>query len=521
MKYLFFIIGLLFSNIAHSQSNSSFNEPNQNKNSLLDFGAVGDGKTNDSSAFLKAISIVSKQSSKKILIPNNYNFNLGNVQIDFKKYDSGITFEFQGGILSNANLIGNNTRIKADRSKIFENINLSGSFISTSDSAYPEWFGCFPNDKKIDLIDALRNLDCVFYDISLGTGNYYTQKGEYMVRGLSGVSMANSRVILETDKSYTYLFSIGKIGGTLKDRNYDYNYIKNVSLHISRKSAGVQLKGNRGVIIGAAHKPFIENIRIKQSEDFQRFKKSDLENFLSNNSKVNDANVGIEFKGDSEVTHLSNVFTLADIGILFSEYTDIVQVSDYMNWCGQYGLANIYIKKNAVKSQNLLFTGTQSWNQGLYGFYSEDSNEWNTHRNNKFENVRIEQLTKEILQNGKVVSTSIRIGKSNLVAHLIFENIILSGASNGISIGETTSGNIYFDKINLVPDITIKRDFAIKTKLLPPSDSYLETPLQISLKNVDLFTDSESYFENSKNPSANRIGTERKNKFTDVVISYE
>ena len=45
-----------------------------NNKSLLDFGAVGNGKTNDSSAFLKAISTVSKQSSKKIIIPNNYFF---------------------------------------------------------------------------------------------------------------------------------------------------------------------------------------------------------------------------------------------------------------------------------------------------------------------------------------------------------------------------------------------------------------------------------------------------------------
>ena len=281
-------------------------------------------------------------------------------------------------------------------------------------------------------------------------------------------------------------------------------------------------KGNRGIIVGAVHKPTIENVKIKQSEDFQKFTKTDLERFLTNINVAKEANVGIEFKGDSEVSHLSNIFTLSDIGIMFSEYTDIVQVSDYMNWCGQYGLANIYVKKEAVKSQNLLFTGSQSWNQGLYGFYSEDSNEWNTLRNNKFENVRIEQLTSEILQSGKLVSTSIRIGKSNLVAHLIFENIILSGASNGIYIGETTSGNIYFDKVNLVPDITVKRDFAIKTKLLSPSNSKLENPLQISLKNVDLYHDAESYFENSTKAPQNRGGeNSQKNVFTDSVISYQ
>lgn len=493
----------------------------EKKPTLLDFGAIGDGKTDDSAAFLKALEAVGKNQNKNLVIPGNFIFNLNNKTIDFGKFTPDILIEFEGGIIKNATLKGFKTRIKASRVKIFDNITLSGTFISVSDFAYPEWFGGFPNDNQIDLVDALRKLDPVFYDISLGIGDYFTEKGEYMVKGLSGISMARSRVIMETDRSNTYIFSLGKIGGQFKDRNYDYNYIKNVSLYVSKKSPSARLKGNRGIIIGAAHKPLVENVKVQQSESFQRFTKTDLQQFLTNQNKVNEANVGIEFRGDSEVSHLSNIFTLADVGILFSQYTDIVYISDYMNWCGQYGLANLYFRKEAVKSQNLLFTGTQSWNQGLYGFYSEDSNEWNTFRNNKFENIRMEQLTKEITENGKVASTSIRIGKSNLIANLIFENVILSGASNGIYIGETTSGNLYFDKVNLVPDITVKRAFAIKSKFLPPSSSNLETPFKLSLKAVDLFNDSDSFFDGAKKDVLNRnTATDKKNVFDNSVISY-
>ncbi len=522
MNNIAIFLFLCLSNLFYGQSpNDVAKSPKSQNLSPVDFGAIGDGVSNDYAPFQKAVEWASKSNNKKLFIPNNYKFNLGNQTIDFTKIPSGIILDFEGGVVMNANLVGLNTKIDAARIKIFENVKLSGTFLSAYDAAYPEWFGGFPNDVQYDLVDALKKLDPVFSDFSLGIGDYFTSKGEYMIKGLRGVSMAGTKVVLLAEKPNTYLFSMGKVGGAFKDRNYDFNYITDLSIVITQKRPGIKLKGIRGVIIGAAHKPRIENVRIKQSEEFQRFTKNDLQLFLSNQNKVNDANVGIEFRGDSEVTHLSNVFTLADVGILFSQYTDIVYVSDYMNWCGVYGLANVYFRKEAVQSQNILFTGTQSWNQGLYGFYSEDSDLWNTFRNNKYENVRIEQLTKEITQNGKVASTSIRIGKSNLIASPIFENVILSGASNGIYLGETTSGNIYFEKINLYPDITIKRDFAIKTKFLKPSTSPYETPLKVYLKQVDLYTDSDSYFENSTSAGAKSADPAQKNRFTDEVFSYK
>ncbi|WP_133121680.1 hypothetical protein [Chryseobacterium sp. PMSZPI] len=489
--------------------------------SLLDYGAVGDGTKDDSQAFIRALESIDKTLTKKLIIPDGYFFNLSNKNFDLTKYSKGIILEFQGGIIMNATLKGNQTKIKAERIKLFDNINLSGSFSSLSDYAYPEWMGIFPNDNTIDLADGIKKLSPVFFDISLGTGDYYTRKGEIPVNGLKGVSMAGTRVIMETDKSNTYLFSLGKIGGTVKERTYNYNYIRDVNLFITTKTNTTKLKGNRGIIVGAVHKPLLENVRIQQSFGYQMFVKSDLYDFLKNENKVQDANVGIDFHGDSEVSKLSNIFTIADIGIMFSQYTDFVNITDFMNWCGPFGLANVYFKKEAVQSQNLLFTGSQSWNQGLYGLYSEDSNLWNSFRNNKFENLRIEQLTADITQNGKVVSTSIRIGKSNLIANLMFENIILSGASNGIYIGETTSGNLYFDNVVLYPDTAIKREFAIKSKFLKPSTSPYETPFKIHLKNVDLYNDTESYFENSDLKQSRSSLPSKDNRFTEAVISYQ
>ena len=524
MKFIFslFLCSTLFAN---SPLNDTYVKQNdvlfKKSYSLIDFGAIGDGKADDSAAFIKAIEFISKTPSKTVIIPSNLIFNLNRNSIDFIKFQSGVILKFEGGILINGNLKGFNTKISANRIKIFENINLSGKFNSLSDYAYPEWYGIFPFDNTLDLVDALTKLDPVFFDIMLSSGDYFTNKGEYLVKGLKGTSMASTRIIMETDKSNTYLFRFGKVNGLLKDRTYDYNYIRDMSLYITKKNPKSRLKGNMGLIIGAVHKPFVENVKIVQAENYQRFTKTDLEQFNKSEKKISEANVGIEFRGDSELVHLANIYTLADIGILFSKYTDITYVNEYINDCGSFGIASVYVRKEAIKSQNLLFTGTQSWNQGLYGFYSEDSNEWAVLLNNKFENVRIEQLTKELQLDGKVVSTSIRIGKSNMIANPMFNNIILSGSSNGIYIGETPSGNVYFNNINLYPDITVKRQYAIKAKLLPPSKSEYETPLQIHLKNTDLYRDAESIFENSKSiiNKSNNVDIP-KNKFEDTVISY-
>lgn len=488
------------------------------KNSLLDFGAIGDGKTDDSQAFIKAIKAASESFSKSIYIPDGYLFNLANKNIDFNTYPN-IVLNFEGGLLINGNLKGFYTIINAPRIQIFKNISLAGIFTSANDFAYPEWYGAFPHS-AVDVVDAMQWLNTVFFDISLGQGNYYTQKGEYNAKGLTGLSSSSTRIIYETDKSNTYLIALGKINGLFNDRTYDYRYVKNINLMIVSKNK-IRLKGNTGIIIGAVHKPNIENVIVHQFNDYQKLSKNELLEFTKDEKKITNANVGIDFRGDSEVSILNNVFTLSDVGILFSQYTDFVNVNNYMSWCGNYGLSNIYFKKEAVKSQNLLFEGSQSWNQGLYGFYSEDSNEWNTFRNNKFENVRIEQLTSEILNDGKVVSTSIRIGKSSLIANLMFDNIILSGASNGIYIGETPSGNVFFDKITANPDITVKKEFGLKVKLVKPSTSWLETPFQIHLKNIDLDLNVQSTIESGNFIYNKNDNLRNSNRFSDTVIMYE
>lgn len=455
---------------------------------LLDFGAIGDGIANDFPAVIKAIDFISKTKNKILIIPDNYIFNINGQTLNLPD----IVIDFQGGILTNGFINGNKTKIDARRIKILDKIKLSGVFIPLSGYAYPEWFGGFPNDKSIDVVDALKSLDPVFSDIELGIGEYFTKTGEYQVKGLKGVSMASSKILLETDKSNTFALSMGKIGGIYKDRNYDYNYIKDITILFSSKNAK-RLKGNRGIIIGAVHKPLIENVKIYQYNDYQTFSKQDLETFYNNNQKVNEANIGVEFNGDSEVSTIKNLFTLGDIGIMFSKSTDFSTISDFMSWNAKYGIASVYYKSDATESSNILFTGSQSWNQGLYGLYTETSASHNSFTNTKFENIRIEQLETNLIKNNELKGANIWINSGNEnISNLQFSNIMLSGTSNGIYIGPTTYGKITFENITTWSDAKVKKAFALNTT---HKNQY--APLIIYLKNVSLYPDTKSIFNNA------------------------
>ncbi|WP_300672954.1 hypothetical protein [Soonwooa sp.] len=520
MKYFYILIFSFFHIIINAKENNAIeNLHYQKKNTVntispIDFGAKGDGISDDSQAFLKAMQTASQSLSKSIYIPDGYIFNLANKTIDFN-LNPNIILNFQGGQLLNAKLIGQQTKINAERIKIFENIVLSGSFISTSDYAYPEWFGVFPYNINVDLVDALQKLEPVFYDISLGVGDYYTKKGEYMVKGLKGTSMAKTRVIMETDRSNTYIFSLGKVGGILKERNYDYNYIKDVTLVMSTPGK-VRLKGNRGLIVGAAHKPIIENVKIFLFGDKLQFSKQDLEQFLANPNKMKEANVGVEFNGDSEVTTINNLFTLSDVGILFSSFCDFVTVRDYMNWSGTYGLATVYYKSVALPSQNILFTGGQSWCQGLYGLYAENSTTYNSFANAKFENIRIEQLVSDIRKQNKLQGANIWIGENETISNLQFQNVMFAGVSNGLHIGNTTYGRVFLENIITWGDPKISKDFALDLNFKIPDASLL-----IFLKNVSLPPDVNSNFNNGKiiyNGYIQQNVHEEKNLFPDNLI---
>lgn len=92
-----------------------------------------------------------------------YDFDLNGETIEMQE---GCTLKFEGGRLSNGNVVGNNTIINSDLSQIFDT-SLSVNGIWDVANAYPEWFGA-KGDGNIDESQSFRKtLESPFVTITL------------------------------------------------------------------------------------------------------------------------------------------------------------------------------------------------------------------------------------------------------------------------------------------------------------------------------------------------------------------
>ena len=89
----------------------------------------------------------------------------------------GSILQFEGGMLSNGELVGNNSTIVAGRYEIFKSVSLSGNW--ALDGVPVEWFGAVANDSKEDCSRAINQAIVIGIKINtpalLASGTYYTK----------------------------------------------------------------------------------------------------------------------------------------------------------------------------------------------------------------------------------------------------------------------------------------------------------------------------------------------------------
>lgn len=432
----------------------------------LDFGAKGDGISDDSQAFISALNYASKNDIQLMEIKGDYVFNLNQKTI----YIPGrLTLKFIGGILKNGKLIGNNTSIVAEPVRIFDDIILAGTFIDNA-STYVEWYGTFPNDiNSVDLKHSLQKLNTVFFNIKLNSGIYYTKIGNIHLKGIKGVSQNKTFIELNTNESNTLLFHIGKVGGTVAERTYESNSLESVGLVLSSSK---KVFGNALLVVGASHKSQIRDVKFIMNSNNTSNTHSELVKMTQNESLIDKANVAIVFDGSSELTNFDNIFTLSDIGIKFNKNADFVNINNYTSWNGNNGFSTVYFKDTT--SSNIIFSGNQSWSQGVYGVYARNATGYNNFVNVKFENLRIEQLNPNIKDNDKVIATSFRFGDYIHLPNLNFTNVMLAGTANGFRFGKVKDGRITIRETEVFYDKTINREYALAIEFQESSSLKLE-----------------------------------------------
>lgn len=90
-------------------------------------------------------------------IRNKFDLNDGTLTLP-----ANVVLYFNGGRISNGTIVGNNTKIRADKGvMIFDEIDIQGTW--DIDSAYSSWFKCFKNGYYVDLVSIYGNEKLYYY----------------------------------------------------------------------------------------------------------------------------------------------------------------------------------------------------------------------------------------------------------------------------------------------------------------------------------------------------------------------
>lgn len=96
-----------------------------------------------------------------------YDYDLKEASINIPE---NCVLQFDGGSLSNGTIVGNNTKIKTELEKIFNNVTINGNWNVVE--AHPEWFGALP-DGIYDCTDAIQKTINSFDVTKLNNGVYF------------------------------------------------------------------------------------------------------------------------------------------------------------------------------------------------------------------------------------------------------------------------------------------------------------------------------------------------------------
>lgn len=120
-----------------------------------------------------------------------YDYDLKEASINIPE---NCVLQFDGGSLSNGTIVGNNTKIKTELEKIFNNITIDGNWNVVE--AHPEWFGALP-DGIYDCTDAIQKTINSFDVTKLNNGVYF----------INGTIQLRSHVVIFGEKGKTTIKS--------------------------------------------------------------------------------------------------------------------------------------------------------------------------------------------------------------------------------------------------------------------------------------------------------------------------
>lgn len=170
------------------------------------------------------------------------------------KLPEGAILQFDGGMLLNGEIVGNNATIVAGRYEIFKNVSITGCW---SLNGIPvEWFGAVANNASYDCSDAINMVLLIGAKINapalLGSGVYYTK---------STIDMAGKGTLIGLSSALTTICydANAKIGVFM---HKEYNTLRDICIkekEMERKGICVKL-GDKNNLDGC-RRGYVENIK--------------------------------------------------------------------------------------------------------------------------------------------------------------------------------------------------------------------------------------------------------------------
>lgn len=158
---------------------------------------------------------------------------------------NGSTLLFKGGLIKNGSLKGYHTFIEADKTAVFDNVKLSGSW--NNEEAYPEWYGAKGNGKVDDT-------KCVFEAINSTLGNTVRFEGVYLIYNNSLKSAHTSNRIIDGGEFICIGAGLHIAGNNLT--------IRNVVIHCQERSKAKKLNYSHAGLAVIGNDNSIENVEV-------------------------------------------------------------------------------------------------------------------------------------------------------------------------------------------------------------------------------------------------------------------
>lgn len=174
---------------------------------------------------------------------------------DTLKIPDESVLEFDGGVILNGTLIGNNTKIKSDKKRIFRSIKILGTW--NVDSIYTNWFDFSSEGDNYDNFQNLLALshDSVINDIFFEMKRYYASKFNHLLKVKSNTTLHMDQSIIEILPNSDKHFSVISISGVKNVKILGGKLIGDLLAHKIQSGTtdewnhGIQISGSEDVLV--------------------------------------------------------------------------------------------------------------------------------------------------------------------------------------------------------------------------------------------------------------------------------